>query len=79
VVDQILDRVMPVARTERLDDLQGRRARPELEAQIPILTDKLLANGRRQTRRDGGEGRSPMRSAKFAHVLDADPDIPVHL
>lgn len=74
VIDQVLDRVMPVAE-QKLDELKA-AGLAMLEAQIPILMDKLLA-------------LLPMLSAtvaktvtdevvaKFAHVLDADPDIPV--
>lgn len=74
VIDQVLDRVMPVAE-KKLDELKA-EGLALIQAQIPVLMDKLLA-------------LLPMLSAtvaktvtdqmvaKFAHVLDADPDISV--
>lgn len=74
VIDQVLDRVMPVAE-RKLDELKA-EGLALIQAQIPVLMDKLLA-------------LLPMLSAtvaktvtdqmvaRFSHVLDADPDIPV--
>jgi hypothetical protein len=74
VVDQILDRVMPVAE-QKLDELKA-DGLALIEAQIPILMDKLLAL-LPMLAATVGKTVTDEVVAKFAHVLDADPDIPV--